>query len=148
MAGCRKSPPKMCERYLCRGACSGRSRNGSGRGTIGTDARTCPKVSFEWQAPRYTCRGRCNIFARSTTNFVAAAGFSQCWHGHIANPICTDVQRGTRRFRGRRSTCQRSGTDFAAGTTLSQGRVRFRGTRSTLARSGTDFVASAALSQG
>ena len=65
------------------------------------------------------------------------------------------------RYRGRRSTFARCGTDFAAGAALPQGKVQiswqlqdfrkvrstFRGKRSTFAR-GTNFAAGAALSQG
>ena len=66
------------------------------------------------------------------------------------------------RFSGTRSTFPRYGTDFVAGTVLSQGQVqisrqaqhfrkaryRFRGRRSTFARYGTDFVAGTVLSRG
>ena len=133
--------------------CSGRSRNGLGRGAIGTAARRFRKVTISWQAqhfgePRYRFRGRRSTFARPSIDFVAGAAFPQRWHGRIANPIGTGAQGGACRFRGRRSTVARSGADFVAGATLSHGRARFRGRRSTFARSGTDFVAGAALSQG
>ena len=104
----------MRERYLCRGACSGRSRDGLGRGQTVTATRRFCKVRISWQA--------------------------QCF------------RKVKDRFRGRRSTFARSGTDFVAGAVLSQGqaqisryfrkvRYRFRGRRSTFARLGTDFVA-------
>ena len=187
VAGCRKSLPKMCERYLCRGACSGRSRDGLGRGPIVTATRRFRKVRISWQAqhfgePRYRCRGRRNTFARPSIDFA---------------------QGGACRFRGTRSTFARSGadfntfawssTDFVAGAALSHGQVqiswqailsrwqaqffvikctiplfrrretfarsrtvqhfrkvrnRFGGRRSTFARLGTDFVAGTILSQG
>ena len=143
----------MCERYLCRDACSGRSRNGLGRGAIGTAARRFRKDTISWQAqhfgePRYRFSVRRSTFERPRIDFVAGAAFPQCWHGRIANLIGTGAQGGACRFRGRRSTFARSGAHFVAGATLSHGRERFRGRRSTFARSGTDFVAGAALSQG
>ena len=65
-------------------------------------------------------------------------------------------------LRGRRSTFERSGTDFVTGAALSKGQVhisrqaqhfrkvryRFRGRHSTFARSSTEFVAGTALSTG
>ena len=162
MAWSRKLLPKMCEGYLCRGACSGRGQDGLGTGADGS------KLSFAWQSqhlgkPRYRCRGRCNIFARSSTNFVAGGGFSQCWHGRIANLIGADVQGAARRLRGRRRTFARSGNyrfrgrpnAFARSRKISwwaqyfrKVRYRVHGRHSTFARPGTDFVALSILSQG
>ena len=119
-------------------------RDGLGTGLDGrpiTATRRFRTVRISSQAqhfgePRYRFRGRRNTFARPSIDFVAGAAFPQRWHGCIANPIGTGAQGGA------------ALSHFVAGATLSHGRVRFRGRRSTFARSGTDFVAGAALSQG
>ena len=55
---------------------------------------------------------------------VGGAAFSQRWHGRVAHCIGTNAQGGVCRFRGRRSTFTRPGTDFVAGTIFSQGHVQ------------------------
>ena len=115
-------------------------------------------VQISWEAQ--------HAFASSATDFVAGAARSKgqaqvSWQAqHFRFKFRgTRVCAGLRGFRWqaqhfrkgkvqisyRRSTCARSGTDYAR---FPKVRYRFRDRRSTFARAGTDFVASAALSQG
>ena len=82
----------------------------------------------------YRFRGRCSTFARSGTDFVAGVALSR--FGTDFCTVCTDfVERSAQsalqaqhfqkvRFRGKRSTFARSGTQLVAGTAESQGRVQ------------------------
>ena len=96
-------------------------------------------------------------------HFVAGAALSQVqfsWQAQHFRKVGAMLSQVRYRFRSRRSTFARFGTDFAAGAGLSQGavqisrqaqhfckRYQFRGRRGTFARYGAEFDAGAAFSQ-
>ena len=129
VAGRRKSLLQMRKRYLCRSACSGRSRNGLGRGPIGAATRRLCKVRISWQVqhfgePRCRFRGK-----RAISAALARTHRKSHWHWRARRRVQISWQAQhfrmvEYRFRGRRSTFATSGTDFVAGAILSQGQVQ------------------------
>ena len=120
------------------------------------------KKTFIGIKKTYSFRGRRSTFARSGTNFVARAALSQgrrnAFAGFAAGAALSQgavqiswqsqyFRKVRYRFRSRRGTFARSGTDSRQVQYFRKVRFRFCGRRSTFAR-GANFAAGAALSQG